>query len=271
MPDIINGRLLKTNYPMHISIICQANPAAYNICHSAVVILRTMELNRRIVIFRSYNVTLSVAQKTEQHFSKYPKRSYQKGQILIFADESPEHIFYITKGRVREYDVSYRGDEVIVNIFKPPTFFPMSWAINDGTNKYFYKTEEATEVHIVPVDDSLKFVKDNPDVLLALLGRVYTGVDILEGRIVHLMSGSAKSRLQYELIIECRRFGKRNKDGSYTLAINEVDLAARSGLSRETISREMHKLKAEGLVSISAKGIIVKQLKTLEQKIGIEI
>lgn len=209
-----------------------------------------------------------VAAKIDTALSKYPKRSYPKGQILVFADETPEHIFYITKGRVRKYDVSYRGDEVIVNIFKPPAFFPMSEAINHSHNNYFYKTEEETEVHIVPAEEALRFLKDNPDVMLDLLMRIYRGMDGLLGRLVQLMSGSAKSRLLYELLIESRRFGKKNPDGSITLTITEVDLASRAGMSRETVSREMKQIKADGLVGVTPKGITVKDLSTLEEKVG---
>lgn len=213
----------------------------------------------------------TVTQKIDEHLSKYPKRSYPKGQILVFADESPEHVYYITKGCVRKYDVSYRGDEVVVNLFKPPAFFPMSWAINRSPNKYFYKTEMDTELHVIPVDDALNFIKDNPDIMLDLLSRIYKGMDGLLGRMVHLMSGSAKSRLLYELIIESRRFGKKNDDGSYTLLTSEVDLAARSGLSRETVSREMKKVKDDGFVSVDNHGIIVKDIEALEKKLGMEI
>lgn len=216
-------------------------------------------------------MTSSVAQKIDHYFSKYPKRSYPKGQILVFADESPQHVFYIVKGSVRKYDVSYRGDEVVVNIFRPPAFFPMSWAINRTPNRYFYKTEAETELHVVPVSDALSFVKDNPDVLLDMVSRIYSGMDGLLGRIVHLMSGSAKSRLLYELIIECRRAGQKTADGYYALGVNEVDLAARSGLSRETVSREMHKVKSKDLVSITGKGIVVKDLAALEKNLGGEI
>ncbi|MGZ6004968.1 MAG: Crp/Fnr family transcriptional regulator [Candidatus Saccharimonadales bacterium] len=213
----------------------------------------------------------TVEHKVDENFSKYPKRTYAKGQILVFADESPASIFYIVEGRVRKYDVSYRGDEVIVNIFKPPAFFPMSWAINRSPNKYFYKAETETIVHIVPVDEALKFIKDNPDVMLDLLSRIYRGMDGLLGRVVHLMSGSARSRLLYELIIECRRFSQPQKDGSYNLAVTETDLAARSGLSRETVNREIRKVKSDGLIQISDRGVTVKDLKALEQKLGIEI
>ena len=212
-----------------------------------------------------------ISDKVHKRFSQYPRREYPKGQILVFADESPDHIFYIVEGQVRKYDVSYRGDEVIINVFKPPAFFPMSWALNKEPNKYFYKTETPVVLHAVPSDDALAFLKENPDVTLDLLGRLYRGLEGMYGRLVHLMSGTAKSRLLYEIIIECRRFGSQQDDGSYLLKSSELDLAARSGLSRETVSREMKQLKSSGWVTINKSGITVRDVKKLEHALGGEL
>jgi CRP-like cAMP-binding protein len=202
--------------------------------------------------------------KIHQALSKYPKRHYPKGQIIVFADESPGHIFYIVKGRIIKYDISYRGDDVIVNVFKPPAFFPMSWAVNHTKNEYFYKTDAETELHIVPAEDAVKFLKDNPDVMYDLIGRIYRGTDGMLRRMVQLMSGTAKSRLLHELLIECRRFAEERADGSYKLSVSEVDLGARAGLTRETVNREMHKLKASKLVSLEKGYIIISSLPALE-------
>src|SRR6185369_9965821 len=109
-----------------------------------------------------------ISDKVHQYFSQYPLRHYPKGQILVFPDENPPHIFYITKGRVRQYDVSYRGDEIVINTFKPPAFFPMSWALNATPNKYFYKAETAVDLHLVPRGDAAAFLQQNPDVTLDL-------------------------------------------------------------------------------------------------------
>lgn len=215
-------------------------------------------------IMSAMDLVIAAKAKVDKFFSTYPQRSYPKGQIRVFADESPDHIYYLISGRVRKYDVSYRGDEVIVNIFKPPAFFPMSWAINRTKNKYFYKTEEPTELRVVPADDTLQFLKANPDVTLDLLSRVYQGLEGVLGKVVHLMSGTAKSRLVYELIIECQRFGLEQEDGSCLLTANEGDMAARSGLSRETVSREMHDVKARGLITIEHNTIVIKDLTALK-------
>lgn len=203
--------------------------------------------------------------KVGEFFKRYPLRTYPKGQILIFGGQAPESVYYIVAGKVRVYDISYRGDEVIVNIFKPPAFFPMAWALNKGHNQFFYKTETETSAHVIPPEDAVTFLRDNPDVTLDLLARLYRGVDSVLSRVVHLMSGTAKSRLIYELVIECRRFGvKQNKD-RYSLLTHEGDLAARSGLSRETISREMKTLKKQNLISVDVHGITVNDLPKLEK------
>ena len=211
-----------------------------------------------------------IAATIHENLSHYPKRSYAKGQILAFADESPEHIFYITEGRVRQYAISYRGDEIVVNTYKPPAFFPMVWALAHVPNKYFFKAETDIAVHLVPLADAQKFLADNPDVALDLLTRVYRGMEGVLGRLVHLMSGTARSRLIYELIVESRRFGQ-GKGESVTLEANETDLAARSGLSRETVSREITKLKGSCWLKLDGKRIVITDLTALEQALGQEV
>ncbi len=210
----------------------------------------------------------SVLKRVEAFFSDYPKRSYPKNHIIVFANEEPEHVYFLVRGSVRMYDISYRGDEVIVNMFKPPSFFPVSWAINRNHNQFFYSTDEESEVYVAPVDETVAFLKSDPDVMFDLLGRVYRGIDGVLGRMVQLMSGSAKSRVLYELIIECRRSQLSPENGKYTLNINEGGLAARTGLTRETVSREIHKLKEKKLMGIGPKGIIIKDIGAMERMLG---
>ncbi len=207
-----------------------------------------------------------IQHKVDQFFKSFPKRTYSKGQTLIFAGENPEYIYYLVKGRVIQHDISYKGDEVIVNVFKPGAFFPMSWALTQEPNNYFFKTDEACEVHIANIQATVEFVKANPDVLLDLTSRLYRGMDALLGRIVHLMSGTAQSRLLYELIIESRRFGTETDDHQFILSSNETDLAGRTGLTRETVSREMHKLKGMGLLTVDGRGIVITNMPALQKK-----
>lgn len=212
----------------------------------------------------------TVAKKIEDFFAQYRVRKYAKGQILILNGDETDYVYHLEKGNVKQYDVTYRGDEIILNIFKPPAFFPMSLAVNKAKNPYIYEAETDVELRQAPADETVEFIKANPDVLFNLLSRVYRGVDGLLGRMTYLMASSAKSRLIYELIIEARRFGKPEA-GGYILSTSEKDLGARAGLSRETVSREMAKLKNEGLVEIKNKTVVIANTVALEKKLGQEV
>lgn len=200
-------------------------------------------------------------------FAQYPAREFGKGEILIFAGEAPSGIFYLTAGSVRQYDVTSSGDEVVVNVFKPDAFFPMSYAMNRTPNDYFFAAAEPVEVRVAPIAATLDFVRGNPDVLFDLLARVYRGTDGLLRRQAYLMGAGAAERLLFELVTAARRFGKTQPDGSCLVNIKETELATRAGLTRETVNRQIHELKSRGFVHTSSDGLLIKDLDSLESKL----
>lgn len=207
-----------------------------------------------------------VAIKIDDFFGQYRTRKYSKGQVLILNEDEAQYVYQLVSGSVKQYDVTYRGDELILNIYKAPSFFPMSLALNKTPNPYIYEAATDIEVRQAPADEAVQFLKDNPNVTFDLLKRVYRGIDGLLGRVAQLMSGSVKSRLMYEIVIECSRFGECDKNGNCTIRLNESDLASRAGLSRETVSREIHKLSEEKLLKLANGKIIIFDFEGFQSK-----
>lgn len=206
--------------------------------------------------------------KLRDFFDSYHTRSYKKGQILIFAGDEPAYVFYILKGTVRMYDVSYRGEEIVTNVFKPGAFFPMSWAVNKTPNYYFFQAAEDVEVALADPEKTVAFVKKNPDIMFDLLCRVYRGTDGMMLRMVQLMGGSARERLTLELLIACRRFGNQTDENTYQLQMTETELATRAGLTRETVSRELQKLARDDILHVKQGDIRVYQIEKLQDILG---
>lgn len=208
----------------------------------------------------------AICDKLNTFFSQHTSQTYRKGEILIRADENPSGVLYLTKGTVKVYSISEKGDEVIVNMFKPDSFFPMSWALNDVSNIYFY--EAVSDVHIWKASRKpvITFLQNNPEVLLDLLSRVYKGLDGLLLRMTYLMSGSAYSRLVVEILIAAKRFGKQHGD-HIIINISEKDLALQAGLTRETVSREMGTLKRKGLIAFDKKILEITNIESLKNEL----
>jgi CRP-like cAMP-binding protein len=218
-----------------------------------------------------------ILEKINAFFSDTKVREYAKGQVITFTRKEPEGVSLLLEGIVEQYDITPEGNRITVNIFKPTAFFPMSWAINKTPNTYFYEAltnvyEALTNVklQLADADETVAFLQANPDVMFDLLSRVYKGTDALLQRLVVTASGIASSRLVFELLIEAYRFGEEIESSKWLIKTKQFSLAERSGLARETVSRELHKLANDNLIILSKRGIVL-DVKKLEQKLDINI
>jgi len=207
-----------------------------------------------------------IAKKLEAFFTQFRHQQYKKGEILIRADDNPSGVFYLKKGYVKEYAISKKGDELVVNVFKPISFFPMTWAINDTSNTYYFEAMTAVDVWRAPREKTIEFLKSEPEVLYNLTSRIYKGLDGVLTRMTYLMAGNAYARVVTELIIQAKRFGEKNGI-LVKLVFSETDLAAQSGMTRETVSREVKILKEKGLVEFNKRILVIKDLRKLENEL----
>ncbi len=210
-----------------------------------------------------------VLDKLNKYFGNKDSILLPKGQELILANQEPSGVYFLLDGIVEQYDITPEGNKITVNIFKPPAFFPMSWAINKTPNDYFYAALADVRVKQADADETVLFLQDNPDVTFDLLSRVYKGTDTLLKRLVLATSSIASSRLIFELLIEAHRFGAGANESKKVIKIKHNNLAARSGLARETVSRELHKLEKSGAVELTKQGIVV-DIEHLTKKLDLD-
>ena len=215
-------------------------------------------------------MTSLIQEKLDKHFQKYVLKTYTKGQLITLANDDPVGVSLLVSGIVEQYDITPEGNKLTINVFKPSAFFPMSWAINKTPNTYFFGALTDVELKQADADETVAFLKANPDVTFDLLSRVYKGTDAILRRLVLAASGIARSRLLFELLIEAYRFGVDIDDANKLVVIKQKAIADRCGLARETVSRELHKLEQEKLISRTSAGIVIN-IKVLEAKLDLKI
>lgn len=208
----------------------------------------------------------TISEKIHAFFQQFKEQSYKKGDVLIRAQDTPSGIFYVEEGLIKVYAISQKGNEHVVNVFKSGSFFPMSWAVNNTENNYFYEAVTPLVLRKAPKEQVFTFITQDSEVLLDLLKRVYRGTDGLLQRIDSLMNGNAYFQLITEINIYAKRFGIKHTD-SVEIKITEMELAQLAGLTRETVSREMKKLKEKKLVLFSKNILEIPNTDLLEQEL----
>ncbi len=194
-------------------------------------------------------------EKVDKFFRQYSLQTFKKGQVLLLSNETPTHIYYIEVGRVKQYEITYKGNEIIVNTFRPGSYFMMLTVLTGLPNLYYFSAETDVKLRCAPIKDVADFVNNNPDIMKDLLSRIYRVMEGLLRRMTHLMSGSARGRVIYEILLDVRGSGEGEQPGR--LSITEAELASRAGLSRETVSREISTLKRKGLLASSSRVKVV--------------
>jgi CRP/FNR family transcriptional regulator len=204
----------------------------------------------------------------ETFFSKYPSKTFKKGDVIISADEQPAGIYYVREGIIRRYYLSEEGTEVTLNLYKPHSFLPMSWVVSDIPNKHWYEALTPVKTWCAPNDAVKVFIKNEPEVVYDLLRRMYIGMDGLWDHMESLSAGNATTKLISTIVVLAKRFGKTTPEGlEISIPLSESELASLAGMSRETASRELKKIKKDHPV-LFHKGILtIQNIQSLEKSL----
>jgi len=167
---------------------------------------------------------------------------------------------------VRCFALSPEGTELTINIFKPVSFFPVGWALNNRADNYTYQAVTDLEVYIAPKEEFEKFLQHNPDVVYDLLKRIYRGLDGYFLRMESLLSGTPSFKTAVQLVIHTKRFGIKEAE-KYKVNLTHTQLASLAGLTRETVTREIKKLEDKKLVTYEGKQLIILDIAKLEAQI----
>lgn len=201
-----------------------------------------------------------IEQKLLTFFRTFPSKSYKKNQVFLSPNKKPEGVYLLTKGTVRMFSLSKDGTELSLNIFKPLSFFPMGWALNVSPNNFYFDSLTDVTVFIAPKEKTIQFLKQQPEVVWDLMKRIYKGFDGYFKEMESLLEGKAYEKIITQLVIQTKRSNEH-------IHLTHNQLATLTGLSRETVTRELKKLTNKGLITREDKHLKIVNSKLLEEEL----
>lgn len=197
-------------------------------------------------------------------FQKYKKVSYKKGRTILNSQDTPQGVYYVQKGFVKDSTDSRDGKSITLILFKEGDIFPYSWIFNDIPNSHTFESYTDTIIFRAPKDEFLKFLLENPDVFLKVTQRILLRLRGILQRLQDFAFGSAHERIASIFAIMAERFGEKQKEGTViTIPLSHREIAELVGLTRETASIEIKKLEKDNIILRKSKYYLVKNLKTL--------
>ncbi len=210
----------------------------------------------------------STQEKIQQFFTQFKPLTFKRGETLLRSEDEPQGVFYLADGYIKMNTVFVDGRELTLNIFKPGTYFPMTWAIAGIGNTYYFQAMTPLTLHRVPKKEFMQFLNANPDILLEFTTRILIGLNGILNSVQHLLSGDSYHRVVSAIILSSRRFGDQVSADQISIRIplTHQDIADLSGITRETASIAISKLIRRGLISHHYRKMTITSFRRLEEE-----
>jgi CRP/FNR family transcriptional regulator len=209
-----------------------------------------------------------IIKKLEGYFGAFPLLKYKKGEVILRPENDPQGVSYLKKGYVRQYMVAQSGAMLMLHIFKPGSFFPMTWVVNNESNRYYLEAVTPVEIWRAPKKEVGEFLKAHADVAHDLTRRLLLGISGMRRRMEYLVMDSAYQKTVLLFLYLVQNIGEKEGTGFVLpVPVTHREIAAWIGTTRETASLQVETLKKRGLIIYRRRQLVIPNFKKLEKQI----
>ena len=184
-------------------------------------------------------------------YIRYQVRSYRKNDVVVLAGEPVRNLYIVMSGIVKGEMIDYSGKIIKIEDIEAPR--PLASAFLFGTeNKFPVTVTAGTDVEIlsVPVDEFLKLLQKNDQVLRNYLHSISSRSQFLSRKLQFLSFKTIKGKMAHFLLQQA---------GSALLSVEmkltQQQLAELFGVTRPSIARVLGEMQGENLIEIERKTI----------------
>lgn len=204
----------------------------------------------------------------DSFFSRYQPMTYKKGELILRAEDVPFGVYFLKSGFVRQYLLSPSGETFIVHIYKPGSFFPLTWILNDTPNVYHFEAMSPVAVVRAPKDLFLEFLKQHSEVLYYATQRLALGLSGFVSRVAQLVLDDAYTKTILLLLYYADNFGEKTKEGTMlSIPLTHREIASWIGTTRETASLQVETLVKKGFLTTKGRLLIIRDVNALQKEI----
>ncbi len=192
---------------------------------------------------------------------------YSTGQEAFTSDDTLNYFYFIMRGKIKISQLNpHTGKEQTIQLLTRGDMFDVITLLDRQSHEYFSTALEESEVIQVPIRHIRDLIETNP-----AFNRYFFPY---LGKQMRHMEDLAIDLSLYDVYHRLLRLFARNIEGedeSNLALINDLsheELAALVGSVRKVVNRSLQQLKHEGIIDISRKQIILKDLEKILDQLG---
>lgn len=170
---------------------------------------------------------------------------------------TPQYLYFLCRGKIKEYITHEDGKEYITNIYKEGDFFGYLPLISN--ENYIDNTTalEPSEVALIPKHEFSDLIYKNAEVARKFIRLLVNQSEEKEKKLVKLAYDSVRKRVADTLLHLGETIGKKQPDNTTIISITRQDLASFVGTATESVIRILSEFKKDHYIDITGREIIL--------------
>ncbi len=193
------------------------------------------------------------------------ERKYKKNKIVFLEGEPAEAVFFVKKGKVKISKNTSDGKEHIIHIMTDGDVFAEACLF--GISPYPANAEaiEDSEVYMIKNSDLEKMLESSPKTAIQIIKVMSKRLNLVSSQVENLALRDAFGKTASLIIQLIKDEGKAAEDGVVLkINISRQDMGNMVGLTRETLTRALTRLKNDRAIEIDRDEIKVIDLEKLK-------
>ncbi|MEO2083507.1 MAG: Crp/Fnr family transcriptional regulator [Desulfurobacteriaceae bacterium] len=184
-------------------------------------------------------------------------KKYPKGKVIFTPSQKGEFFYILKKGKVKVFKTA-KGKEQILKVFSKPAIFGEAASFTGSYFPAWAESLEESEVLVIPRKEFLNLLREDPEIGMKLLSVMAQRLMHLTGVIENLSLKDALSKVSSYILT---LYGETGEEITFRTNIAAMEL----GLTKETVSRMLSKLKEMGIIEKKRNSIKVKDPEALKE------
>jgi CRP-like cAMP-binding protein len=212
-------------------------------------------------LFRNFNDTL------RDEINKYAKLvSFKKGDYVFDSDDTTKHFYIFLSGRVKVYQLNLENSkEQTIFILEVGDMFDVVTLLDGKVHEISTQVLENGEALRLPIEIVKEWIDTNPAFNRIFFPYIATQMRKIEDLASELSLFNTSQRLIHLIL---KNLSPRKKGAKGLLQnLSRTEIASLLGTVRHVVDRNIKELKSAGAIETKRKGIIIKDIQKLLEKL----
>lgn len=195
-------------------------------------------------------------------------RRLKRGEAIYLPSQSADGVLLVASGRVKICHTTPDGKQSIIDFVDAGEVFGELALLDAQQRDEYAETTEKTTLILIPKRELQAMIHKYPRIVLGVTKLIGLRRQKVERRLKNLLFRSNRERVVHLLLELAEKYGESHSEGvALKIRLSHQEMSGIIGSTRETVTVVLGQLQSDGLVEISRRKIIIKDL----QKLAIEV